>query len=109
MRTRAWRVYFRLEWKLAVDRSHRMAPKPPFLLPVVIEDTPQADDTIPDRFRGLQWTRLPAGQATPAFVERVQRLAKRMRRTARNTRNARRTRASFVPSWHRAVLLDLRA
>src|SRR5215472_1732519 len=66
--------YFRLEWKLAVDRSHRMAPKQPFLLPVVIDDTRQSDDAIPDRFRELQWSRLPGGQATPAFVERVQRL-----------------------------------
>jgi TolB-like protein/tetratricopeptide (TPR) repeat protein len=66
--------YFRLEWKLAVDRSHRMAPKQPFLLPVVIDDTPQSDDAIPDRFRELQWTRLPGGHASPAFVERVRRL-----------------------------------
>src|ERR1700691_1506480 len=28
--------YFRLEWKLAVDRSHLMAESKPFLLPVVI-------------------------------------------------------------------------
>jgi TolB-like protein/Flp pilus assembly protein TadD len=66
--------YFRLEWKLAIDRSHRMAPKQPFLLPVVIDDTRQADDAIPDRFRELQWTRLPGGQTPQAFVERVQRL-----------------------------------
>jgi TolB-like protein len=66
--------YFRLEWKLAIDRSHRIASKQPFLLPVVIDDTRQADDTIPERFRDLQWTRLLDGQATPAFVERVQRL-----------------------------------
>ena len=67
-------AYFRLEWKLAIDRSHRMAPKQPFLLPVVIDDTPQSDDAIPDRFREVQWSRLPGGHATPAFVERVRRL-----------------------------------
>lgn len=66
--------YFRLEWKLAVDRSHRMAPDQPFLLPIVIDDTLQADKRIPDRFRELQWTRLPGGQTSPAFAERVQRL-----------------------------------
>jgi hypothetical protein len=33
--------YFRFEWKLAIDRSHRMAPDQAFLLPVVIDDTPQ--------------------------------------------------------------------
>ena len=32
--------YFRLEWKLAVDRSHLMADDQPFLLPVVIDDIP---------------------------------------------------------------------
>ena len=66
--------YFRLEWKLAIDRSHRMAPKQPFPVPVVIDDTPQSDDAIPDRFREVQWSRLPGGHATPAFVERVSRL-----------------------------------
>jgi len=66
--------YFRLEWKLAIDRSHRMAPKQPFLLPVAIDDTPQSDEAIPDRFREVQWSRLPGGHATPAFVERVRRL-----------------------------------
>src|SRR3954453_19170797 len=30
--------YFRLEWKLAVDRSHLMADDTPFLFPVVIDD-----------------------------------------------------------------------
>jgi len=66
--------YFRLEWKLAIDRSHRMAPKQPFLVPVVIDDTRQSDDAVPDRFREVQWSRLPGGHVTAAFVERVRRL-----------------------------------
>jgi TolB-like protein len=66
--------YFRLEWKLAIDRSHFMAPDQTFLLPVVIDTTPQADERIPDRFRELQWSRLPGGQASPAFIDHVQRL-----------------------------------
>jgi TolB-like protein/tetratricopeptide (TPR) repeat protein len=66
--------YFRFEWKLAVDRSHRMAPDQPFLVPVVIDDTRQGDTRIPDRFRELQWTGLPGGETPPAFVERVRRL-----------------------------------
>ena len=67
--------YFRFEWKLAVDRSHFLAPDQPFLLPVVIDGTAQTDERIPERFRELQWTRLTGGEITPAFVERVQRLA----------------------------------
>ncbi len=54
--------YFRLEWKLAVDRSHLMADDQPFLMPVVIDDTPEATARVPDRFRERQWTRLPAAR-----------------------------------------------
>jgi len=46
--------YFRLEWKLAVDRSHLMSADKTFLLPVAIDNTPQTDERIPDRFRELQ-------------------------------------------------------
>jgi len=66
--------YFRLEWKLAVDRSHLMVADRPFLLPVVIDDTSDQDEKVPDRFRDVQWTRLPGGQSAGAFVERVRRL-----------------------------------
>jgi hypothetical protein len=66
--------YFRLEWKLAVDRTHLMAPDLPFLLPVVVDDTSDQEDRVPDRFREVQWTRLPTGANTDVFVERVRRL-----------------------------------
>jgi len=33
-------AYFRLEWKLADDRSHLMAPGKAFIVPVIIDDTP---------------------------------------------------------------------
>jgi TolB-like protein/Tfp pilus assembly protein PilF len=66
--------YFRLEWKLAVDRSHLMDAELAFLLPVVIDDTRNDDERVPDRFREVQWTRLPGGDTSPAFVERVRRL-----------------------------------
>ena len=66
--------YFRLEWKLGIDRSYLIAPDLPFLVPVAIDDTPQSDERIPDRIREVQWTRLPAGETPPAFVQRVIRL-----------------------------------
>jgi TolB-like protein len=66
--------YFRLEWKLAVDRSHLMASDLSFLLPVVVDDTPDSEDRVPDRFREVQWTRLPSGANAAAFVEHVRRL-----------------------------------
>jgi TolB-like protein len=66
--------YFRLEWKLAVDRSHLMDAGMAFLLPVVIDDPRDDDERVPERFREVQWTLLPGGVTPPAFVERVQRL-----------------------------------
>ena len=49
--------YFRLEWKLAVDRSHLIAADQTFLLPVVMDDTRDDDERVPERFREVQWTR----------------------------------------------------
>jgi TolB-like protein/Tfp pilus assembly protein PilF len=66
--------YFRLEWKLAVDRCHLMDADMAFLMPVVIDDTRDNDERVPERFREVQWTRLPGGITLPAFVERVRRL-----------------------------------
>jgi TolB-like protein len=68
--------YFRLEWKLAVDRSHLMAGTKPFLLPVVIDGT-RDDERTPEKFREVQWTILPAGATPSVFVERVSRLLSR--------------------------------
>ena len=66
--------YFRLEWKLAVDRSYLMTADKAFLLPVVIDDTREDDERVPDKFRDVHWAHLPGGDAPPAFVERVRRL-----------------------------------
>jgi TolB-like protein/Flp pilus assembly protein TadD len=63
--------YFRLEWKLAVDRSHRMAAERSFIVPVVVDSTRERDALVPDSFRDVQWTHLPGGEASRAFVARV--------------------------------------
>ncbi len=63
--------YFRLEWKLAEDRSHLMAKGRPFILPVCIDDTKDWDAQVPDAFMVVQWTRLPGGEASAAFCDRV--------------------------------------
>jgi TolB-like protein/Flp pilus assembly protein TadD len=71
--------YFRREWKLAADRTHDMAEEKAFLLPVVIDDTSERYASVPDRFRDLQWTHLPAGATTTAFIERLKGLLSRDR------------------------------
>jgi pimeloyl-ACP methyl ester carboxylesterase len=62
--------YFRLEWKLAIDRSHLMSRTRPFLIPVVIDDCPN-DDQVPDGFREIQWTQLLDGETPAGFVARM--------------------------------------
>jgi tetratricopeptide (TPR) repeat protein len=66
--------YFRIEWKLAAQRSHAFADGTPFLLPVVIDATRDPEALVPDEFRAVQWTRLPAGDAGPAICARIKRL-----------------------------------
>ena len=66
--------YFRREWKLAVDRTHDMDEHKAFLVPVVIDTTSERGAHVPEKFRELQWTRLPGGATPQAFVERVRRL-----------------------------------
>ena len=45
-----------------------------FLLPVVIDGTSDSQALVPEKFREVQWTRLPQGANTDAFVEHVRRL-----------------------------------
>ena len=66
--------YFRLEWKRAAQRTHTMADHTPFLLPVVIDETRDTDALVPEEFRAVQWTRLPGGETSASFSERVKTL-----------------------------------
>jgi len=66
--------YFRLEWKLAEDRSHLMAQGTPFILPICVDDTKDWEALVPDSFTAVQWTRLPGGRGAEAFAVRVQQI-----------------------------------
>lgn len=66
--------YFRLEWKLAVDRSHLMADDAPFLFPIVVGDIDDATARVPDKFRDVQWTRLRLDETPAELGARVARL-----------------------------------
>jgi adenylate cyclase len=63
--------YFRLEWKLAVERSHLMADDHSFLLPLVLDETAEDEARVPDRFRERQWMRLERGQVPQALIDRL--------------------------------------
>ena len=66
--------YFRLEWDLADQRTHLMGRSRAFVLPVCTDATPEREADVPDSFLAAQWTRLPGGATTPAFVARIKRL-----------------------------------
>ncbi len=63
--------YFRLEWKLAEDRSHLMAKGRPFILPVAIDATTEREAQVPDAFLVVQWTTVSDGDGTQAFAANV--------------------------------------
>jgi TolB-like protein/tetratricopeptide (TPR) repeat protein len=63
--------YFRLEWKLAVERTHLMAEGLPFLAPVAIDETSDSAAAVPPEFLRVQWTRLRGALPTPEFVEQI--------------------------------------
>ena len=66
--------WFRREWKWAVDRTHGMAEGARFILPVCIDDTPEAGALVPEAFLKAHWTRLPAGEMMPGISTRLQEL-----------------------------------
>jgi TolB-like protein/tetratricopeptide (TPR) repeat protein len=66
--------YFRREWRLAVERAGDMAEDKTFLIPVAIDGTSERSARVPDSFKHVQWMRLPGGETSPTFVDRVRRL-----------------------------------
>ncbi len=70
--------YFRLEWRLAEQRSHLIAHGRPFIVPVVIDDTEEAEALVPEVFLAVQWTRVKSDDALPAFAGQVGRLLQRL-------------------------------
>jgi hypothetical protein len=66
--------YFRREWSYAVDRTRNMAEGAVFILPVCVDDTPESEALVPDRFRALHFTRAPNGEPGPDFLRRMHEL-----------------------------------
>ena len=66
--------YFRREWRLAVERTLDMADDHVFLLPIVIDRTVEAGARVPERFRAVQWLKVPDGQPNAALEGLCRRL-----------------------------------
>jgi hypothetical protein len=63
--------YFRREWSYAIDRARNIAEGALFILPVCIDDTDAGNAQVPERFKALHFTRLPAGEVAPEFARRL--------------------------------------
>ncbi|HUE13895.1 MAG TPA: TIR domain-containing protein, partial [Planctomycetaceae bacterium] len=95
--------YFRLEWRLAVERTYLMVAGSSFLVPVVVDDTPEEPGMVPDEFLSVQWTRLDQGVPTPQFVDHVKQLVgapkRAIAKAARLSGGATPSRKTGLPIW----------
>jgi hypothetical protein len=66
--------YFRREWNYAVDRTYGMADGAVFILPVCVDDTPEAGAVVPEKFKAVHFSRMPGGDPPADFVRRLQEL-----------------------------------
>jgi TolB-like protein/Tfp pilus assembly protein PilF len=78
--------YFRREWHLAVDRTRDMADDHAFIVPVIVDDTEEAEARVPEEFLRSHVTRLRGQTVPPEFVEQVKRLLASGRNPAPGTR-----------------------
>jgi hypothetical protein len=78
--TRRLEGYFRREWAWAAERAMDFADSVPFIIPVVIDNTPEDADDVPERFRRPQWTRLPGSTGNEDFRRRMVALVRDYRR-----------------------------
>ena len=83
--------YFRLEWRLADNRTHHMGRTKSFLVPVCIDaSVNQSFADVPDSFLAVHWTLLPSGEPNQGFVDNVKTLL-----SGPTAADAGRTRPSF--------------
>lgn len=72
--------WFRREWRLAEERAEGIAAHVPFIVPVVVDDTPFETAAVPASFLRAQCTRLPEGRVSDEFAERLTRLVRAFRK-----------------------------
>ena len=66
--------WFRREWNWAVDRTEGMATGARFILPVCIDDTPEAGALVPEPFLRAHWMRVSNGDLVPEAAARLKEL-----------------------------------
>lgn len=73
--------YFRTEWNYAQDLAGRYPENKRFIIPVVIDETPTDEPTVPEKIRKLHWAQMQDGQAQEAFIKEIKDLYRNYQRT----------------------------
>ena len=96
--------YFRREWNLGVERTRDMAHGVPFIVPVVVDDTPADEAMVPEEFLRYQWTQLKHGVPSSQFVEQVKGLLEAPKKVAGSRAPAppAKVAAALAPAGHRS-------
>jgi hypothetical protein len=97
--------YFRREWKLAVERTHDLSERVAFLVPIVIDATPESKADVPEAFRTVQWTRIPLGEPSAAFIARISALIQGEHAAAREVEPKRQRNDGPPPPLRRPMFL----
>jgi tetratricopeptide (TPR) repeat protein len=63
--------YFRLEWRLAAERTHHMADDKPFLIPLVVHGVDTERARVPREFQRPQWTPIGGDDSLESFADHV--------------------------------------
>jgi hypothetical protein len=67
-------AYFRREWSYAIDRSRSFAEGAVFIMPVCIDGTDANAAHVPEKFKCVQFTRLPGGEVSREFAGHLKEL-----------------------------------
>jgi TolB-like protein/Flp pilus assembly protein TadD len=97
--------YFRREWNMGVERTKDMAHGVPFIVPVVVDDTPADEAMVPEEFLRYQWTQLRHGVPSSQFVEQVKGLLEAPKKAAGSRASAPPAKAAAAapaPAGHRS-------
>lgn len=72
--------YFRREWRLAEERTHRLSSRRRFVIPVAIDAIPASNSDTPTSFRKVTWGKAPGGIPNEDLVSDVREALRAIRR-----------------------------
>jgi hypothetical protein len=75
--------FFRFEWTVAGECAETASRSVGYAFPLVIDDTPQTSDGIPEFLSNVHWTKAPRGDVPVGFVQKLRESYRTMERAER--------------------------